>query len=482
MKIPFSVLVLGTASILIQTIPVNAMTLKEYLGLVRSQNGIFEALKSEQEAAESRPDQGDLELSPFFTSKVFYLDDYKQPLTSGFQSDHTKSYGASLGLAKQFSTGTALSVDYGSTRTQLWGLPVAYQPRAWQGVVGVGLKQSLWKNAFGSATRERQNRETLTQKLELLSVDAKSKQTLVDAEAAFWNLQFATQDLELKKEALELAHKLQSWMQKRVTDGLSDRSDLLQVEALVSLRQLELIGAEDHFRSTSQRVRDFIQASTDETITVSAEEDLSRVRDLPSLSENGNSVVRVDAKLKQLESQVKTAASLEVDNLLSPDLELQGAYHLNSKDPKTNPLNEPKLKPSLTSFGDPQKSTFQVQLSFSLNLDQGGLDRARSVSRSEARASEVLAARAIYESRSSWSEMKRQHSDLSRRIEVLETLEKTQREKATREQDRLARGRTTTSQVVNFEQEATEARANLLKLRAEQRKLEAMAQLYVGEG
>lgn len=457
------------------------MNLDEYLQRVRSQNSVFESVELSREAAAGRPELGDLELSPIFEAKSFYSDDQTPPVVAGFQANRTLVYGGAIGLKKQFSTGTALTLDYGSTRTALYGLPVPYPARAWSGLLGVGFRQSLWKNGFGSATRKRRERESATQHLERLGLEAKARQTLVDAEAAYWDYLFTLEDLAQKKDALSRAQRLKAWMDRRLDDGIADRSDGLQVKALYDLRRLELIGAEDNLKAARRKVADFLQVTQVSEVPEELGTDISTVRDPARLADNTSEPRRIDTLLKVAEAKMRAAVASETGDALRSDLRLEGLVNLNSKDPASDPTATPSMGPTLVRFTDPLKPKVQMQLVWQMNLDQGGVDRALGVSRAEAHAASVLAERALFESKSAWSELLRRHGELTARVAVLESLSKTQLEKASREQERLSRGRTTTFQVVNFEQEAADARLNLLRLKAEQRKLEAAGRLFIAD-
>jgi outer membrane protein TolC len=458
--------------------PVRAFGLEEYLKRVQAQNSTFESIELGREAAEARPELGDLELSPIFESKVFFSDDQTPPLAAGFQAERTLVYGGSIGLKKQFSTGTALSLDYGSARTQLYGMPLPFTPRAWAGDLNLGFQQSLWRNGFGASTRRRRERETITQRLERLGLEARARQTLMEAESAYWDYLFALQDLSQKKDSLGRAERLRAWMQRRLADGIADRSDALQLNALYDLRRLELVGAEDGLKAARRKVADFLQVSRVEEVPELLDSDISAVRDPVRLADAGPAPLRIDAYLKVEEAKVRANVAAETNDAFRPDLKLQGLVGLNSKSPE-NPIGTPRLGNSLVDFASPTKPIVQVALALQVNLDRGGVERAASVSRAEADAAKVLAERALYESKSAWTELVRRHGELSNRVNILESLSKTQSEKAAREQERLARGRTTTFQVVNFEQDAADARLNLLRLKAEQRKIEAASRLFV---
>jgi outer membrane protein TolC len=156
---------------------------------------------------------------------------------------------------------------------------------------------------------------------------------------------------------------------------------------------------------------------------------------------------------------------------LRPELNLQGQASTNGRDTE--------LAPSISDSADPHHPTLGVALNFRMDLDPTGKGRVVQAANIDAEASKLKAERLKFESQSAWRELMRRHQELGRRIEAARDLVKVQDEKYKRERDRLERGRTTTFQVVTFEQDAAEAESTLLQLMTEQRKLEAQARLFV---
>lgn len=77
-----------------------------------------------------------------------------------------------------------------------------------------------------------------------------------------------------------------------------------------------------------------------------------------------------------------------------------------------------------------------------------------------------------------WEELNRRYKEFSNKIEALSKVAEFQRERAKAEQDKLAKGRSITSQVITSEQESSESELTLIKLKAEQRKLESQGLLF----
>ena len=443
-----------------------ALTLDEYLERVQKTHGVYLSTKLAQKTAPNRNAQGDLQLSPYLTASASYIDDQKYP-TNPYEGDRTKVANFSLGVAKKFTTGTAASLTLSDRHIiSVTGLSFPFQPLYLSGL-SLGVSQSLLKDGFGRSMRLRHERETLTEKLEKVGLEVQARQILINAEVAYWNGIAQAQELKIRKDSLDRAERLVKWMQRRVSNGLSDRSDLLQTQGLLGSRQLLLIGAEDEEKAAQKALADFIGEK--DVSGQSLDTPFKTLR--PDSFEKTQDPLRADALLGILEAQVKGQIAGEVDEGLKPDLSVSGSLATNAK--------ESGWGSSLGSSPSTSRPTAIVAMSFSMDLDPVGKSKVRAVAASDAEISRLKAERLKLESDSSWSELKRRYQQITRRIETAQDLVKIQVEKSSREQLRFERGRTTTFQVINFEQDVAEAESMLLKLQIEQRKLEAQAKMFV---
>lgn len=455
---------------LLGTVSAHALSLDEYLKLVRERNGLYESTALAKEAAEARIDQGDLVLSPYLSLGVSRVDDKKPQAVPAFQGTRTQATVYDFGLAKKFATGTAFSVAYNQSHANVTGatLPV---DSAWAGTLTLGLSQSLWRDGFGRGTRIRHARETATARLEKLGQESQARQVLASAEAAFWDFIYEKEEVKVRRESLARSDRLMSWTNERLDKGIADRSDFLQSQALQSSRKIQLLSAEDDYKAALRRLADQAKSPDDANFAqVSGDHDSERS---PRMLVGVDEPARIDSLVKALEADVREKAAEEVSETLRPDLALQASYATNARDPSYSAIS--------SDVFDTSKPTLAVGLKFSMDLDRGAVNRVRAGQRADARAARLRAEQAWLESRTAWTELVRRHAVLGERIRIMSQLVSVNADKVKRENDRLRLGRTTTFQVINFEQDLAEAQITLLKLKVEQRKLEAQTRLFVNQ-
>jgi outer membrane protein TolC len=449
-----------------------AMTLEEYLQTVQKKNRNFQALDASQDAATSRYQQGDLELSPILSASGNYIDDKSLQSVGTSLVTHSQVRQYSLGLAKKFSTGTQASVTSSVEALNVEGATgtTGLSSESHIGTLGVSVSQSLWKDFFGTSTRLRHEREKSQAQYEKTGYNLQAKQALIDAEAAFWDLLYLQQELGIRKASLERAKKIEGWVRNRASNGIGDRADVLNAQGLVAARNLQLIATQDDLKAAQTRFADQIEWG-DQPVPV-LEANLAQVRPLKSFvgGEQGR-VVRLDTYLSVLDAEVKKVNAKEAAEKVSPDLVLSGQYKTNGYD-----TTDAKAASRMTDKDYPIST---VGLAFTWALDWDAKGAVRNSAQKDALAAQLKKEKSLMDSETAWKEINRRHAEMSARIDAAENLSKVQTAKAAAERDKLAKGRSITSNVITAEQDAADAELNLTKMKAEQRKLESQSRLFV---
>ncbi len=458
----------------------HALTLESYLEVVKKNNSAVRASELLEEVAQMKRGSGDyVELSPYLIAQATYFDDKKEQMFPTQQGTRTKIPSFSVGINKKLSTGTTLGVALEQSKKDIEGIAFPYVV-SWDSTIKIFAQQSLWKNIFGRGTSYRHERESAQEKMERLNQRIQGIGVLVQAELSYWEWFFREEEYKEKKEGIDRAQKLRDWTAKRLANGIGDRSDLLQVESLLKIRELDFIGANDSLLASRRLLLDFGQ---DDALPINTAErkttELEFERDPHHLvqdwkkAENSKTfkIVKLESELIFTASQLALSAEGEGQEMLKPDLTLEGSYATNSR--------EVTYGDSLGASVNSNTPTAAVGLKFTMNFDFFQKQRLLKAAKIESIVSKMKSEKSELDSRSAWSELERRHKELSRRIKVAEELSRFQDEKFKRERERIAVGRSTTFQVVTFEQDAAEARLNLLRLKAEQRKLEASARLFI---
>lgn len=469
--------VLTVVALLIAVVSADALTLDEYMNQVRAKHRGLQALDQSKEASTLRRAAGDIELSPILKARASMSDDRKPQPFGTILMDRTEVTEYYLGLAKKFSTGTQAEIfgqldDTKTTATDLSSTP----PRTLSapygtGSLGISLSQSLWKDAFGNGTRLRQERQFAIEANERQSYDLQAIRVLVDSEAAFWDYLYLKDELAARQDSLDRAKKIETWIRRRVGNGIGDEADLFNAQGLAASRELQLQGTQTEIRSAEKHLRDALELQDGEpTPDIRGDISISRSLDQMAQGKSGRRI-RLDSYLAVLEAKTRAISARETEDAYRPDLVLSGKYNTNS--------SESTLSEATKNISQTNRPTSSVALTLSWALDGGLKDAARGSARSESLAAALRQERALLESDSAWAEMQRRHNELTKQIETAVRVDDLQNKKAAAQRNKLSKGRSITSDVILAEQDAAEARLTLHKLRAEQRKLEAQGRLFV---
>lgn len=455
----------GTVIVILAASGARAMTYEEYMRKVKSENKVFKSLNYSVESANERLLSGDLVLAPIFSATASKSVDKTLPSPFGPNRQLTEY---TLGLTKKFTTGTNLTL--GAKTDQFVNDFPAPVDQYSTGSVGITLQQSLLKDFYGQSTQYRRNRELIINQAENISIDLRLRSALYDAEATFWDFAFADEDLKLKKSNFERAQRLERWTSNRVSNGISDRADLMNVKALAAVREVQLAAAEDEIKTQETKFREYLTLPDSEP-TPKLQADLNTTRNTFADLAQQKNVVKIDSYLSILDARVKKVIADEIRESLRPDLSLIGSYNTSAYDREYNPVTK-----NILSTDSPR--TF-IGLNFSWIFDTEAKRAQLSAATKDSMAADFLAERNLTLGRNAWSDLVRKY-DISKRSEM--TLEKValyQRERAKAEQDRLAKGRTITANVVTAETDAAEAEVTLLKAQSGLRKLEASSILFM---
>ncbi len=444
----------------------SSLTFQKYLEQVRAKNRNILALQASMEAVEGRFALADLSLSPVLIASAKQLDDKANSVSSAtLTRTQVKEY--SLGIAKAFSSGTSVQVAGVAQQHNLDFSAAPGSQQIGQSGLSVALSQSLWRNFFGHGTRLRWEREGELRGIENLTVRLKLEQALVEAEKLFWDILAGDEELRIRKDSLERARRIGSWVSKRVGNGIGDKADLFNAKALMAARELQLLQAQDESISREKELRLMLEIADGESTPKLAAD----FRSSNKIAAAWQRPVRMDAYLAYLEAQVKSLASEETIDGLRPDLILEGQYKTNGYDSDMNA--------AIKEISSTSKPTQVVALKLTWILDDGTKSKSVQTARADALTARIRSEKSIVESANSYVELARRNQELQKMVKVAEEYSKFQLARAGVEREKLSKGRSVTSQVITAEQEADEAELQLTKLRAEQKKLESQFRMFI---
>lgn len=436
------------------------LSLGEFLNQVRAKNDGVKGAAQNVEGAQLRASDANLMYSPRFDINVNMVDDQKAmlflPVITG-----TVTNNYSTGFSKLFSSGTQAKLNYTMSFQRFVNAPL--NPTSpfntaegvYIGTPQLELKQPLWRNGFGRETRATfaiQESDALAKHFE---ESFRLKSALADAETVYWRLALTREAKSVQTAALERARKIYEWNVKRASLQLADRADELQAEALLEVRRLELQSAIDEERS-ARLVFNQARGIANEDVPESLIK-LDKESDADALIPPKREGLRDDVKAAQQRERQAVANSQIGAERSKPIFEVFGSYAFNAQQSQMNDAISKSFEGNLP--------TRVIGLNLSVPLAFGSASDTRAGYQKEQLAAELNTQKRVFDQDRDWADLNIRFNEAKKRLDLAQAIETAQEKKLKYERDRLTRGRSTTFQVLQFEQDF--ATSQLSRIRAQ---------------
>ncbi|MCM2322393.1 MAG: TolC family protein [Oligoflexia bacterium] len=449
---PLLLLVALQGSTAAASVPV--LNLEHYLGQVREKNLAVTASLQASEGAKARSGEGALLLAPTFFATAQTANDGKPTLNPALQGNRTLNTAGSIGVSQQTSFGLTAKLSYNASFTDIQGSQMIPAGGYHESRPALELSQPLWRNWMGRETRATQELLGAQALATSYSESFKARLSVADAESAYWRLVLAREAIEVQKASLARAAKIRDWNKRRVELHLADRTDLLQAEAGLQVRSLELQSARDEERAAAFA---FNTALGSEASEVSERLEALEAKQVLALPAPERAEFRDDIQAARQQSRLADAGARIGTEKNRPSVELFASLALNGRNSG--------LGSALSDSLGTQYSTTALGVRVAAPLDFAALSANREGYRLERLAAEQAVTRKVYEQERDWSDLVASLADAKRRLGLFLKMEQVQESKLMAERDRHDRGRSTTYQVLLFEQDF--AQAQLGRIQAE---------------
>jgi outer membrane protein TolC len=445
-----------------------SLTIDDYLTMAKNKNPLFKSYDLSVQATEAKVESAELDLSPVFTAGYLKSKDKSLPSSLALGERNMDQY--TIGLAKKFFTGTSVKIDAQTNDFKNDQPLVVSGDQFSTGSVGISVSQSLWKDFLGAGTRNKIDRQRAASKIEVVASELQKRAFIIQLESDFWDYAVAIDDLKLKKSNFERAQKLELWTAKRVSNGISDRSDLMNVKALSALRSLQVQTAEEELKNEKIKFRENLSLTDSESISeIKADITVKRTYINDLLSQKN--VTSLESEIARLEALTKEKVSEEVKDNLRPDLSVFGSYQTTSFN-----RDHSEAVNKITGSDYPKSA---IGVNFTWILPTNAKSGLQDAATKESLAAKLKAEKKSALGLNSWNELVRKYKLTESNVKSLEQIATFQRERAKSEQDKFLKGRTVTANVVAAETDAAEAEVTLLKAKAGLKKLEASGLLFI---
>lgn len=434
------------------------LTLEEFLGQVETQNDGFRRSAKAVEGFDSRSDEWRLMTSPYMFGSMQTSVDKRETSSPAFMGTETSAQAFSIGVGQKSRYGLDSKLYYNFTDTSIKGANTGLllSPEFVNSGPVLELSQSLWRNGFGRETRANQDAAAADVLARKFSEVHTQSQIRAQAESAYWRLAVARATLKATQESLQRAERSRSWSAEQAKLRLADQAELIQAEAAVASRQMQVQQAEAEAQAATRDFNTVRGVDSDEVTERLLDIDDSLIRSLkiPERTE-----VRADVKAAEQQTLAVKSASEAATESSKPAVDLFVGAGLTGRDPEAST--------SVAESFSSSHPNYSVGVRINFPLQQGIAARAREGHRAQAASQDLAYRRKVFEAEREWNELQRRFEEAKTRLTLAKKLENAQKSKLESERTRYRRGRTTTYQVILFEEDYANSQLSRIRMEAE---------------
>lgn len=446
------------------------LSLQGYLNQVQDKNESFQGAKAQAQGAQGLAHEADLLFSQrlFAEAKTGFDEKLQRPSFFIYNGANSSTY--TVGISQQTRFGLQAKLSYLMTDMEIMGAAAILGPntRFTDGAAQLELTMPLWGNGFGRTVRANEEATRQQATANRFSALAQSANLLANAESTYWRLAAAQEQVKIQDQALQAAQNIQTYVKNKNNKDLGEVADVLQANALVEAYNLQVQQAQTEERSASREFNIFLNKEATDPVPLleplsAANIDLIQV----PAQRPGD---RPDVQASEAQAKLAKASSTLATERNKPTLDLYGGYTTYGQ----NTTFEAALSDSMKFRRD---GAF-VGVRFSMPLGFSDLSAAKEGAYKTQIAAEKNLSYLKYSQEQQWTDLVQKMTDAKQSIRLATAMERAQKAKLDNERVRLRQGRTTTYQVLLFEQDYNNAQVARVQAASRIMNLNSQSKLY----
>jgi outer membrane protein TolC len=460
---PISMFLLLSLSASLENI--DALTLSEYIDQVSTRQKSIQGSQKSAQAALKRAEEANLVVLPTLVGDGSYFQDDFVKAT--FPVATESQYSSKIGVKEQTPVGLDIEVSSIFQKQNLvgyTGTPYSYSQNQ------VLLVASLWRNILGAEVRAHKNMVESAAMASHFSELYQAKLALANAEAAYWNLVLARSSVEFQKNSLKRSERLYEWNRKKSMVDLVNESSLSQASANLALRRTVLESSKSLEREMRYIFNTMRATSGEEVEELSAALDVNEILTLkvPEVLK-----VRDDYLAQTYSLDAKAAEAQSAREKNSPDLRFYTTFMSSGQ------ANSGESKRAIANSFQFQDNGYSLGISLTVPLSVFNLAAARSGWAEEVEAAQLKKEAVVFQNRQEFYHLKHSFEEGVNLLKLRLDVESAQKKRLESDQKLFDRGRTTTFQLIQAEEDFSSAQLARLDVQAKALTLYAKLKLYL---
>ena len=446
-----------------------AFTESDFENLVRTENAELKALYESKEALKDNNEEAELVFGWQVVGGVNKRIDKRRTMDPNFTYDSIETFGAQVGLQKQFSFGLESKLLLNSTQTSIsngnFGAGT-FNSKIWETQPILDLKFPLLAGGFGRKVKADYQLEIARKRLEALEAEIAFDNRMNEAKTLLWSTVLQKELLAAQVETLNRIEKIYKIVRKKAAQNLEASSNFLQTRSAVELANLDLKNAQLRYTRLERLLQLVSSKVSGLQIPTYNFEKFKKVR----LADFEGKVTPQE-KVISLSEDVQSQSAVLFSEISRSRLDLIASLALSGKDQDWDKsVEQAQVGRYPTNF---------VGVQWVVPLDMG--ITARSIQRQSILSRTSLAKKKYFQTEQKSAvlqDLVAQYNQMVEMIALNLKLEKTQADKLKNERKLLNQGRSSIYQVLQFELDLARAQAGKFSLALELEKSQQQLSLY----
>ncbi len=451
-----------------------SLSLDDYMSQVKGENLTYISSNESAEAFEKLKAKAKLITGfNFFATVQNSFTEQNQALQI-FRYTSVYNRNNQVGISQTADFGLTTKLYYSINHVTYKGLNTSNSPNPslassnYQGTPVLEVSLPIWKNRFGSSTRASKDVILYSNEYQKFTAKALSINSLIAAEQSYWNLVAMRRTVEIQKSALKSAEQILDYVRKKEQMNLGEKGDVLQAKALLESRKLSLKQAENDEKLAARNFNKQRYIDSFEVKEKLSSFEFAKLKNflVPKIKAND----RFD--IKALEANMKLAvanAKIDEENA-KPDLSVYGAYSQNQI--------KSGVSDTISAIPDRTGRYAMIGMKLSVPINFYTTSEIKSGARQSASAAKTNYRQKAFEQENDWQNLV-QNLEISKdNLGLAQQIELAQKLKLENERKLLKQGRTTTYQILLFEQDYLNSQLTTIQLAYKMLALISQKKLY----
>ncbi|MBF0297271.1 MAG: TolC family protein [Oligoflexia bacterium] len=457
----------------------STLTLEEYLEQVQGKNQGIIASKESSSAYKSKSQEGELLFAPSLFATTQTLNDEKHTANTLSLGDRTIVDTYSAGVSDITKFGLQSKFSYTLNHYDIRGASPLYvpKPKYYEAKTGVELIFPILRNYLSTEYKAMSSATLATSMANYYGESYKQKMILAEAEMTYWRLVLARETVIIQKDTLERSEKIRDWNNDRFNKQLADKTDLLQSEAATEGRRIELQMALDEEQSAMRAFNSIRGIDGDRVMEALNRLDYGDKKNYSANVVNMEKIptpefknMRDDVKAQEQQKFAINASSQISKQKITPILDLYGSAYLNGREERFGKTASESISTHYPTLAIGVKFVMPLDFALTKELNNGYL--------LEKQGAEINFQKKLFDQKREWHDLVKKLDEAKKRLKLTALLAESQQLKLKHEREQHKKGRSTTFQVLTFEQDYATAKLNNIRTKTEILKILAQMKTF----